>query len=48
MREENFWEKQTSVVSVRLIKDTQLLSDKLIRSPEDAVQLLRSGSGMCD
>ena len=35
-----------SVVSVRLIKDTPFLSDKPIRSPQDAVQLL--GEHMCE
>ncbi|MDO5292769.1 MAG: JAB domain-containing protein [bacterium] len=35
-----------SVVSVRLIKDTPFFSDKPIRSPEDAVQLL--GEHMCE
>lgn len=39
-------EKQMSVVSVRLVKDTPLLGDRPIRTPEDAVQLL--GEHMCE
>lgn len=39
-------EKQMDVVSVRLVKNAPLLSDKSICSPEDAVELL--GKYMCE
>ena len=39
-------EKQMDVVSLRLVKNAPLLSDKPICSPEDAVELL--GKYMCE
>lgn len=46
LNEENYVEKQMNVVSVRLIKNAPMLSDKPITGPEDAVKLL--GNYMCE